>query len=243
MDSADLTIVLPTRNEATNIHAFLASLPETLRLIVVDASTDETPELIRAGRPALTTVLRHPGNVAEARQAGAEAARTPWLLFTDADVIFPTRYFERLLRHTGCDALYGAKLSRDAYGWYYRAFTRGQQVAHALGIAAVSGSNLLVNAAAFQAVGGFDCELSCNEDSELGWRLQRRGFRVRYDSQLAVFARDHRRLRRGVIAKTVHSLTRCSLLYLGLLPERWRRQDWGYWAPPRKRSIPDGTES
>jgi glycosyltransferase involved in cell wall biosynthesis len=231
MDPADLTVVLPTRNEAHNIRAFLASLPAAMNLIVVDASADETPELIRATRPARTTVLRCPGNVAVARQIGAQAARTPWLLFTDADVTFPAGYFERLLQHTGCDALYGAKLSRDAYDWYYRWFTRGQQLAHTLGIAAVSGSNLMVSATAFKAVGGFDCELSCNEDSELGWRLQRRGFRVRYDSRLAVFARDHRRLRRGVVAKTVHTLARCTLLYLGLLPRRWRRRDWGYWSP------------
>lgn len=231
MDPADLTIVLPTRNEANNIRAFLASLPTALSLIVVDASTDETLKLIRAARPARTTVLRCSGNVAVARQVGAEAARTPWLLFTDADVIFPAGYFERLRQHADCDALYGAKLSRDAYGWYYHWFTRGQQMAHALGIAAASGSNLLVRAAALTAVGGFDLELSCNEDSELGWRLQRRGFRVHYDSRLAVFARDHRRLQRGVLAKTVHSLTRCTLLYLGLMPRRWRRHDWGYWSP------------
>lgn len=243
MDSEDITIVLPTRNEASNIRAFLLSLPETVRLIVVDASTDETPDLIAAARPTRTTVLRHPGNVAQARQVGAAAARTPWLLFTDADVMFPDGYFERLMGHTGCEALYGAKLSRDAYAWYYRAFTRGQQLAHALGIAAVSGSNLLVNATAFEAVGGFDLALVCNEDSELGWRLQRRGFRVRYDSRLAVFARDQRRLRRGVVAKTVHSLTRCTLLYFGLMPKRWRGQDWGYWSPPRTRSLPDGSES
>lgn len=231
MDSADLTVVLPTRNEANNIRTFLATLPEALRLIVVDASTDETPRLIQEMRPARTTVLRCPGNVAVARQIGAEAACTPWLLFTDADVIFPTGYFERLRQHSDCDALYGAKLSRDAYDWYYRWFTHGQRLAHALGIAAVSGSNFLVRAEALAAVGGFDLDLSCNEDSELGWRLQRRGFRVRYNSQLFVFACDHRRLRRGVLAKTVHSLTRCTLLYLGLLPRRWRRHDWGYWSP------------
>lgn len=80
----DLTIILPTRNERNNIRAFLASLPEDAQLIVVDASNDETPQLVRDIRPRNTTIIQQPCNVVAARQIGAEAANTPWLLFTDA---------------------------------------------------------------------------------------------------------------------------------------------------------------
>jgi glycosyltransferase involved in cell wall biosynthesis len=35
---ADITLILPTRDEARNIRQFLASVPAQIRLIVVDAS-------------------------------------------------------------------------------------------------------------------------------------------------------------------------------------------------------------
>ena len=92
----DVTIVVPTRNEAANIRGFLASLPPDIALIVVDKSTDETPELIKRHRPLNTAVLDYQGTLTEARQLGAERARTSWLLFTDADIVFADDYFERL---------------------------------------------------------------------------------------------------------------------------------------------------
>jgi len=129
-------------------------------------------------------------------------------------------------------AVYGPKLSLDSYAGYYRWFARGQRLSQALGIPAASGSNLLVSHQVFESVGGFDLRLTCNEDSELAFRIQRRGFRVHYDPDLIVYEQDHRRLKRGAARKTLHSLARCSLLYLGLMPEEWRQNDWGYWTAP-----------
>jgi hypothetical protein len=46
---------------------------------------------------------------------------------------------------------------------------------------------------------------------------------------LVVYAIDHRRIEGARAAKTLHSIARCLLLYTGLMPEDWRRLDWGYW--------------
>jgi Mg2+ and Co2+ transporter CorA len=81
----------------TEIGAFLRSLPPPVVLIVVDASDDHTPAIIQAVRPHCTHVIRDRSNVTYARQIGAEAATTPWLVFTDADVTFSATYFARLL--------------------------------------------------------------------------------------------------------------------------------------------------
>jgi glycosyltransferase involved in cell wall biosynthesis len=230
MKLTDLTVVLPTRDEARNIRQFLRSLPSQLSLIVVDDSVDETPALIATMRPHRTLVLRRPSTVTEARQWGAEAASTEWLLFTDCDVVFAPDYFRLLSASEPCDALYGPKLSQSGYASYYRAMTGFQKVMHRLGVPAASGSNLLIRREALFQAGGFDLRLTCNEDSEIAWRMKRKGFRVAFDPKLIVFAQDQRRLRRGVLRKTLHSLTRCTLLYLHLLPERWLRNDWGYWS-------------
>ena len=229
MRLTDMTVVVPTRNERDNIPAFLASLPPEVELILVDASDDETPDLAAVLRPHKTRIVRRPLRIPAARQLGGLIAQTPWLLCTDADVVFAPDYFDRLLGYTGSDTLYGPKLSADEYAGYYRWFVRGQRLSHALGIAAASGSNLLLSRRAFLAVGGFDCRLSVNEDTEIVWRVQRAGYRVTFAPNLRVYARDQRRLRRGATRKTLHSVTRCALLYTRLMPTRWRSHDWGYW--------------
>jgi GT2 family glycosyltransferase len=251
MDLNELSIIVPTRDEARNTPAFLRSLPAAVELIVVDASEDETPELIASLRPVRSRVIRQlenksPANachgktsgqarsIAEARQLGAQAATTPWLLFTDADVVFAPEYFDRLQAYRGWDVLYGPKLSADEYAGYYRWFAAGQHLSHRLGIPAISGSNLLISRQAFEVSGGFDLQLQCNEDTELGWRVQRRGFGIEFAPDLIVYARDHRRLRRGVLRKTLHSIARCSLLRFNLMPTRWRASDWGYWSPAKQ---------
>jgi glycosyltransferase involved in cell wall biosynthesis len=231
IDLQDVTVIVPTRDEATNIGPFLWSLNPRVWLIVVDASEDETPTLVAQQRSERTTVICEPTTVTQARQLGAIKARTAWLLFSDADISFASTYFRRLQAHPAdADLIYGAKHSAGDYQRYYRWFSWGQAVAHSLGLPAASGSNLLIRRSVFWACGGFDLQLTVNEDSELGWRVKRAGHRVCYDRELVVYERDHRRLRRGVARKTVHSLARCLLLYLNLIPARWRRSDWGYWA-------------
>lgn len=230
MDLNQLTVIVPTRNEVRNIPGFLASLSPLVKLIIVDASQDATADLSMTLRPDHTTIISHPGRIAEARQMGAETARTPRLLFTDADVIFAPDYFERLSLYDGYEACYGPKLSKDSFIRYYRWFGHGQHLFQAMGVPAVSGSNMLLSRRAFLQAGGFDLRLTCNEDSELGWRIKREGYRITFAPDLVVYARDHRRLHLGLTRKTLHSLTRCLLLYLNLIPARWRSRDWGYWA-------------
>jgi GT2 family glycosyltransferase len=235
MKKSDVTVLVPTKNERGNVGAFLASLPPDVELIAVDASDDGTPERMLALRPRRTTVLLDRGNIARARQLGAEAARTPWLLFTDADVVFGPGFFdalERMALEERTGGVVGTKRTRGAYRFYHQLFLAGQHLLHALDIPAATGSNMLIAREALERAGGFDTRLSCNEDSEVMWRVRRAGFEVRFAPELRVEARDHRRLERGVARKLAHSLLRCALLYLDLLPRRWQGADWGYWEKP-----------
>lgn len=238
MNTSDITVVVPTRNEARNIPFFLASLPETCHLIVVDTSDDNTPEIIRNNRPNRTKILRLQSNIPVARQAGAELATTEWLLFTDADVIFPTNYFSSLQLYDKIDCIYGSKLSTTHYKEYYRYLAYAQQLSDHIGIPAATGSNLIIRRNVLFEVGGFDPHLVCNEDSELVWRIKRAGYRVSFATELAVLATDHRRLERGLFRKTTHSLLRCALLYFNLIPTKWRSGDWGYWSESKNSNRP-----
>jgi glycosyltransferase involved in cell wall biosynthesis len=231
-----LSIVIPTRDEAAVIGAFLAAVPASVELVVVDASDDATPEIVLGTRPHNTRVIRSRAGIAQARQIGAEAARGEWLLFSDADVRFASGYFERVGAHLVGDAFYGAKLATAAHPVYNRSFAAGQRLCHRLGFAAGSGSNMAVRRAAFAAIGGFRLDLPVNEDSELLLRMVHRGYRVAYVPELQVLSLNDRRLDRGATRKLLHSAVRCALIAAALrvpLPQRLLRHDWGYWRQPR----------
>jgi GT2 family glycosyltransferase len=144
-------------------------------------------------------------------------------------VVFSHEYFQHLISLENGAVYYGPKLSQDRYRRYYRWFAAGQHLSHACGIPAASGSNMLLPRSVLAAVGGFDLQLNCNEDSELIWRIKRAGFPVNFRNDLIVYATDHRRIERGRTIETLHSIARCLLLYTDLLPPNLRGLDWGYW--------------
>jgi glycosyltransferase involved in cell wall biosynthesis len=227
---SDITVIVPTKNEAHNVPQLIQSIPQPVNLIVVDASDDHTPELCLKLRPQNTIVIRSQAHIAEARNIGARAASTNWLLFTDADVFFSCDYFTRLVNLTPLHALYGIKMALDEQASYYQRFTRWQIYLDRMSIPAVSGSNFLVNAQVFQKVGAFNPGLLVNEDTELGYRLKKGNYRLDFNRRLIVFSRDHRRLMRGKLRKDLHTLSRCTLIYLNLFPTLWMHRDWGYWS-------------
>jgi len=240
MNLEEITLIVPTKNEAPNIEYFLDSVSCDINIIIVDASTDNTCDIIQSRRQSSIQFIRDGGNIATARQLAAEHAKTDWLLFSDADVAFAKDYFEILRKinlsthHAG---LIGAKLSRKRYQYYYRLFSQWLKVCCTLGLPGASGSNMLVNRKVLMEIGGFDFCLSCNEDTELIWRLQRNGYRINYDGRLKVYEFDHRRLDQGIFKKTIHSLTRCALLLLGL-KAFLKKNDWGYWrSKSKKKSL------
>lgn len=229
----DLTVIVPTKNEADNIEAFLGSLHPDVQLVVVDASTDETRAIIARVRPGNTIVLDDPGNIPRARQLGADHADSPWLLFTDADMVFGETYFKAWVGLELGDrvgAVQGAKLSADReYATYYKLFSAGIGLLALLNIPAGSGSNMVIRKRALEEAGGFDFALSANEDTHILWAARKTGWRVLYVKSLQVFERDHRRLRKGILKKALHSWTRSLMLMTGIGASRVRGSDWGYW--------------
>jgi glycosyltransferase involved in cell wall biosynthesis len=227
-----VSVIIPTRNERRNIAAFLHSLHPEIELIVVDASDDGTDTLITQLRPFRTRIVRSPIRIAPARQIGAGVARGDWLIFSDADVTFEPGYFDYFARHATGDAFYGPKYATTDHPHYSQFFNACQRFCHRLGIPAASGSNMGMRRSVFERLNGFCLDLSVNEDTELMMRARRENVQVDYVRQLAVRSIDDRRLDRGVVFKTLHSLGRNVMLFINLyvpLPKRWLRHDWGYW--------------
>src|SRR5262245_57426930 len=83
--TADLSVIIITRNEEANIGACLASLAFAGEIVIVDnASTDATPQLARAAGAQVHHTPDWPGFGAQKNRALALATR-PWVLSIDAD--------------------------------------------------------------------------------------------------------------------------------------------------------------
>lgn len=91
---AELTIVIPAKNEAKMLPRLLGSLARQdyegiaeTRVIVADAgSTDGTVEVALSFRDRLAVEVIEGGLPSVGRNAGAKLATTPYVLFLDADV-------------------------------------------------------------------------------------------------------------------------------------------------------------
>jgi glycosyltransferase involved in cell wall biosynthesis len=106
-----LTILVPTRNEADNVEPLLGRLSACVEsrtvVLFVDDSDDETPAVIRAARErqlgSLDIQLLHRpigercGGLGGAVLAGLAQTETPWVCVMDGDLQHPPEVVPRLL--------------------------------------------------------------------------------------------------------------------------------------------------
>jgi dolichol-phosphate mannosyltransferase len=106
-----LTIVVPTRNEAENVETLLRRLSGTVEpgtvVLFVDDSDDDTPHVVQAARErgfgSLAVRLLHrssaqrAGGLGGAVLAGLERTDTPWVCVMDGDLQHPPEVVPRLL--------------------------------------------------------------------------------------------------------------------------------------------------
>jgi glycosyltransferase involved in cell wall biosynthesis len=90
--SEKITIVVPCKNEEDYIHHLLNDLRlqniGSTRIIIADASTDNTREVIEKNKGNLNVEIIDGGPVSIAKNNGAKLVTTPYILFIDSDVRF-----------------------------------------------------------------------------------------------------------------------------------------------------------
>jgi cellulose synthase/poly-beta-1,6-N-acetylglucosamine synthase-like glycosyltransferase len=100
-----VSIVIPTYNEATDISETLDSLMALtyapLEVLVVDASGDETPQIVESYPPDRVRLIRQTRGRgrAAARNEGILLARGEIVIILNADVRLPPDFLQRLLPH------------------------------------------------------------------------------------------------------------------------------------------------
>jgi glycosyltransferase involved in cell wall biosynthesis len=93
MLSEKITIVVPCKNEEDYIEHLLNDLRKqqgigNTKIIIADASTDNTRKVINEKKSNLNVQIIQGGPVSEAKNNGAKQVTTPYILFIDSDVRF-----------------------------------------------------------------------------------------------------------------------------------------------------------
>jgi glycosyltransferase involved in cell wall biosynthesis len=172
-----VSVIVPARNEeaclGTCLDSLVAQTGVDFEIIVVnDQSTDRTGE-IAASRSGVRVIDAGPlaegcSGKCNAAQSGADVARGPWLLFTDADTVHLAGSLERSLREAREHqvALLSYSPAQEVHGLIENAVMpviyaelaatyRPKEVCDpASEVAAANGQYLLITRDAYGAVGG-----------------------------------------------------------------------------------------
>jgi len=224
--AADVTVVIPVRDNPTGLAAVLAAVAGMAVVVVDDGSA--TP--VRA--PAGVLVLRHARSrgPAAARNTGLAAAATPFVAFLDSDVLPGPGWLAPLLAHLS-DPAVGLVAPRivatagTAQGWVGRyesvrssldLGTKEAPVVPRSRVAYVPSAALVVRVAALvslQSWPGFDESMPVAEDVDLCWRLHAQGWRLRYEPAATVGHSHRTRVRPWLARKAFYGTGAAALAW------------------------------
>jgi cellulose synthase/poly-beta-1,6-N-acetylglucosamine synthase-like glycosyltransferase len=208
-----ITVIVPARNEAAAIETTLRSLlAQTIPVEIIavdDRSSDATGALMDSLSAHVADEVRSTGKLlsvihidalppgwmgkTHAMAIAARQSATPWLLFTDGDVVFRPDTLERALRyaeHAAVDHLVlmpglilktaGERMMCAIFQSLSLLATRPWKIADpkakrdSIGMGAFN----LVRSEVYRAVGGFESlPLEVLEDLRLGYQIKHRGYR------------------------------------------------------------------
>ncbi|HEU5411158.1 MAG TPA: glycosyltransferase [Candidatus Acidoferrales bacterium] len=204
-----ISAIIPARNEEENIEAAVSSLApqnEIAEIIVVDdQSTDRTPEILSRLAHAIPKlkILRSGGLPSgwtgknHALWLGAQAAKSDWLLFTDADTVHlpgsAARVFSDARTHNAALVSYSPEQRTETifeqalipfiYCRLARRFNFARICNPSLPDAAANGQFILIRRDAYEKSGGHQAISGLVlEDVALARRVKQRGFSIYFAS-------------------------------------------------------------
>lgn len=195
----DISVVVPARNE----EAFLADTLKSIRkqdfkgnyeIIVVDnGSSDKTAEIAQGFKARVIKELHH--GIANARDKGFRAARGKIVASTDADTIVPQNWLSAIAKSlddnpqavgiSGKIVFYGSKTVKTGFVNLLARLANRIVVWMTSDRGFFRGANFAVYKDVFLKAGGFNREIVCGEDQELGLRVAKLG-KIIYKRDLIV---------------------------------------------------------
>lgn len=199
-----ISVVIPTFNNERDLENCLNSLEKQTvehELIIVDGhSTDRTVEI--AEKHGARVVYENYGTRGGACNLGAEEAKRDIVVFTDADATFPTDWLEKIKKkfeETGADVVGGDDVVKDGRDLERALFMidRAQDPPSEEDVwKRVRGCNSAYRRDVFLE-NKFDSKLKSIEESELHYRLMKKGYKLVFDPDIVVY--HHRRRSLGAL--------------------------------------------
>lgn len=213
-----ISIIVPAYNEEKYISKCLESVfgqegVSEYEVIVVDnASTDKTSEIVKKKFPKANLFYEHQKGVTMARNRGAKEAKGEILIFFDADVIIPENYLKRITERflkdkklvslSGPYAYDGKFYGRLATFLFYVILAFPAEIFFNRILNFASGStagNMAVKKYAFEKIGGFNENITFyGDDSDITVRLKNVG-KVRFFFNFIVISSSRRLEKEGVL--------------------------------------------
>ena len=179
-----ISFIIPVLNGERDIEACLDSITENMapqdEIILVDnGSTDNTIEI--ASEYAQLTVLQHPEcTIAGLRNRGAEKAGGDIFAFIDADCVVCPGWRQAVVsilargnvHATGSISVLPEKPSWVEKVWLSERTRTERKVNY------IPSANFIVPREVFEVVHGFDETLVTDEDSDIGTRINQRGYTI-----------------------------------------------------------------
>ena len=210
-DPAEVTCVVPVRDDPDGLAALLASLesnpPRPGRLVVAEDGSRRPEAVAELARHANAHLISHTEarGPAAARNEGRRAAGTPIVAFLDADVEVGPGWLAPLLAHFADPTVAAVAPRVRAPGASLDALGRFERDSSPLDMGAQPGSvaprrrvryvptaALLFRREALEELGGFDEDLRLGEDVDLAWRAVAAGWTIRYEPSVVVSHRNRR---------------------------------------------------
>jgi len=215
---ADISIIIPTLNEADRIAELIEStraLGECEIVVVDGGSSDDTLNLAQAADLCLTA----PQGRAVQQNAGAAASHGEVLLFLHADCRLEPGCLEAVHNCLHDDRIVGGcfRQSIDAPGLQYRLLEKGNALRVKMSKWAYGDQGIFVRREVFRQIDGFP-DLRLMEDLFLMKRLKKLGRIALLDARIHVSPR--RWQRSGVVRQTLKNWTLITLAQCGISPNR-----------------------
>ena len=220
-----ITIVVPCKNEEFYIEHLLDDLREqnigNTRIIIADASTDNTRAVINEAKGDLNIEVIDGGPVSIAKNNGARLATTPYILFIDSDV----RFFKDTVIHDAVRTIEEKNL--DLIGLYIKCYDNdivakvgftlfnliNRVMQHFIPFAV--GAFMLTRRDRFEELGGFPARYETSEDFFLSKMYKPAKFKLLNH----YFGQDSRRFKKmGYFGMAAY-----------LIKNFWNRNNEKYW--------------
>lgn len=197
MEKDQLSVIVPMHNCSAYIeeclNGILSQTVTDLEVILVDdGSRDDT--LKKAQKyPFKVISLKKQSGVSCARNIGVKESRGKTLIFIDSDVVLPPDAIQRLLislSKPDTDAVSGIYHERIAQGSFFSQFinlfvifryTKPPEF-----ITFIFNCFCAIKREALEAVNGYNENMACYEDVEIGHKLTNKGFHCRLDPTIEV---------------------------------------------------------